>query len=580
MSPEEDFDYYGSDLPDRDIQPLWEVGPASADPVPDRAAPVEDRPAPATTGSWTYDTAPAEDAGGAGAIERGGAAGESAELVTALSRRNQNLVERQRLLIEQLERDIDDPDQLAALFQLDRLATRMRRNIDNLMVLAGTESARPLDKPAVLGDVLWAAVAEIEHYERVVIDPPPRASIVCYAANDLVRLIAELLDNATAFSDPEARVTVVTRIFEGGGGVQIDIVDQGMGMTEAELADANLRLTDPVMGDLAAARPLGLFMAGRLAARHGIAVTLHGGREVAGLRAGVTVPADLVIELKETVPLSAPVLDEPANEPAAKPPPERDDTRYDAWLGTLTGLAEDPEPAGDAGWAQDSGSLGYAEREPEAEAAPRWREPEPVEPEPAEVSLSDWWDAENPVAPEPSLPERVESTPIFEMISAWFRDEPGQPPEAARAAEATSGWDFAADVGFRAVQAASQSEPTSYTEAGLPRRRRGEQLMPGGIIAAAGTNVPKRLPEPGQSIPVRDADDVRGRLSSFQRGVNRARHAACEQPAQESPDEPAAWSFNAEENRTPREPSRGLRPGARRGRHRADPSTDPGGDTR
>ncbi|MCU1679382.1 MAG: histidine kinaselike ATPase containing nitrate/nitrite sensor domain [Amycolatopsis sp.] len=211
-----------------------------------------------------------------------------------LSRRSQSLVQRQLQLIERLERDEEDADQLATLFQLDHLATRMRRNNENLMVLSGSEPSRRSGQPVSTTDVLRAAVSEIEQYQRVVVQPPPVARIVGYAASDLMRLLAELLDNATAFSAPETHVTMATRLADDGS-LSVDILDKGIGMNEAEVAEANTRLTEAGSVDLATSRRMGLFVVGRLASRHRVGVSLFGGRDIVGVRATVTVPAELVM---------------------------------------------------------------------------------------------------------------------------------------------------------------------------------------------------------------------------------------------------------------------------------------------
>ncbi|MFD9705532.1 nitrate- and nitrite sensing domain-containing protein [Lentzea sp. NPDC059081] len=211
-----------------------------------------------------------------------------------LSRRSQGLVERQLKLMEELERHEENPEQLANLFKLDHLATRMRRNNENLMVLSGTDTARRFSQPVPLADVLRAAASEIEHYQRVVVKSTPSVEIVGYAASDLVRLVAELLDNATAFSAPATQVVIGSRL-DPHGAVLVEVADQGIGMGPAELTEANERLSTDTEDDVPVSRQMGLFVVGRLASRHGISVRLRGageGRE--GLRAHVLVPVELV----------------------------------------------------------------------------------------------------------------------------------------------------------------------------------------------------------------------------------------------------------------------------------------------
>ncbi|AIJ24962.1 nitrate- and nitrite sensing domain-containing protein [Amycolatopsis methanolica] len=494
-----------------------------------------------------------------------------------LSRRSQSLVQRQLQLIERLERDEEDADQLATLFQLDHLATRMRRNNENLMVLSGAEPGRRSGQPVTTSDVLRAAVSEIEQYQRVVVQTPPEARIVGFAASDLMRLVAELLDNATAFSAPETQVTVTTRAADHGGLV-IDIIDQGIGMNEAEVAEANARLTEAGTVDLATSRRMGLFVVGRLAGRHDIGVVLHGGKDIVGVRATVTVPADLVMDL----PAPAPVRPDPstalprrrtvngAGRPEAlanfgQAPTPGDGASSPSWTQNGHSGVLPPRPPSDL---EISGTALFtpipAEGEEPAAPAPAPIAEAPAEPEPEPAPgelpsgkalftansspLSEWWSsAANEPKPATPPPSRRETTPIFdETLSAWFRsDDP--PAAASKTAESTSdkaesasgdkaasGWDFAVDENWRAVQAASQVEPKTFTDAGLPKRRRGEQLLPGS--AAAETPAPN----PQREIPVRDPADVRGRLSSFQRGVNRARHAKRDQPEGAAAPESAA----------------------------------------
>ncbi|MFD5831072.1 sensor histidine kinase, partial [Lentzea sp. NPDC060358] len=183
--------------------------------------------------------------------------------------------------------------------ELDHLATRMRRNNENLMVLSGGEVARRFHKPIPLTDVLRAAAAEIEQYQRVVVHTAPNAEVVGYVASDLVRLLAELLDNSTAFSPPNSQVSISASI-EAGGIVQIDVVDQGIGIDQEALAVVNERLAAAGEGaDVQVFREMGLFVVGRLAARHQIVVRLdaHQGK---GTRAIVLVPAELAPRREES----------------------------------------------------------------------------------------------------------------------------------------------------------------------------------------------------------------------------------------------------------------------------------------
>ncbi|MFF5173797.1 nitrate- and nitrite sensing domain-containing protein [Micromonospora sp. NPDC000089] len=207
-----------------------------------------------------------------------------------LARRSQVLVERQLELLDDLEREEADPDQLENLFKLDHLAARMRRNDESLLVLAGTESTRRWNRPVGLGAVLLAASAEIEQYQRVRHESVADLFVVGHAVGELVHMLAELLENATAFSRPET-VVRVTAWAEGGGAV-VEILDQGLGMSPAALAEANGVLAAPPAADVGAVERMGLFVVSHLAARHGVRVRLAAAGD--GLAARVLLPATLL----------------------------------------------------------------------------------------------------------------------------------------------------------------------------------------------------------------------------------------------------------------------------------------------
>ena len=209
-----------------------------------------------------------------------------------LSRRTQSLVERQIHLIDDLEQGEQDSDRLGSLFRLDHLATRMRRNSENLLVLAGHEAARRWTQPVALVDVLRAAVSEIEHYERVVLNVQPGIAVRGQVVNDVVHLLAELVENATAFSSAQTQVNVSGHLLNSGG-VLLDITDQGVGMADDEMAQANWRLDNPPVVDVAVSRRMGLFVVARLASRHGIRVRLRPAAS-GGLTALIWLPDETV----------------------------------------------------------------------------------------------------------------------------------------------------------------------------------------------------------------------------------------------------------------------------------------------
>ncbi|MFB7078164.1 nitrate- and nitrite sensing domain-containing protein [Streptomyces sp. NPDC056308] len=210
-------------------------------------------------------------------------------IFTNLSRRNQSLIEGQLTLITDLENNEADPDQLDSLFKLDHLATRMRRNGENLLVLAGEEPGRRWNQPVPLVDVLRAAASEVESYERIELSGVPETEIHGQSVTDLVHLLAELLENATTFSSPQTRVRVTaTRLPDSR--VMIEIHDKGIGLTAEDFADINHRLANPPTVDAAVSQRMGLFVVGRLSDRHGIRVQLRPSGEQAGTTSLVMLP--------------------------------------------------------------------------------------------------------------------------------------------------------------------------------------------------------------------------------------------------------------------------------------------------
>lgn len=430
------------------------------------------------------------------AVEQANLRGNYSDLFTNLSRRSQGLVQRQLRLIEQLERDEEDPDQLAALFKLDHLATRMRRNNENLMVLSGGELGRGPTQAMPLSDLLRAAVSEIEQYQRVSVQPPPGVHILGYAAGDLVRLVAELLDNATAFSAPDTQVTIASHRTRSRA-VVVDIVDHGIGMGDDELRAANERLSESEGFEGRITRRMGLFVVSKLASQHGVRVRLHGGEDIPGLRVTVTLPVQLIVGDEDAViPL-----------PSAEPEPQgKQDASMNAITVTIPQLPS----------ASASGVNLFA-------------------PLPGSATVEDVADQ-----PEPEPDRAGETTPIFDdMLSAWFDaakpvdapSEDANPPEDASFA-GRSGWRFAADDGWKAADSLNQASPEAYTAAGLPKRQPKARLLPGSAGATAQPAARQAPAGPG-------AEKIRKRLSGFQRGVQKGRHQITEVGAGE-PEWPSA----------------------------------------
>ena len=195
-----------------------------------------------------------------------------AQMFAHVGRRTQNLVGRQLALIDNLERRETDSDRLGELYRLDHMSSRLRRNASSLVVLSGGAGANEHMAPLPLSDIVRLALGEIEDYTRVDVDVPEDVMVVPSLPADLILLLAELMENATAFSPPHTRVSVTAN--ELRGGARLAIVDQGLGMPPERLAEENARLTRRERLDLAPSEVLGLFVVGRLARRHSIEVSL------------------------------------------------------------------------------------------------------------------------------------------------------------------------------------------------------------------------------------------------------------------------------------------------------------------
>ncbi|MFC5058829.1 sensor histidine kinase [Saccharothrix xinjiangensis] len=366
-----------------------------------------------------------------------------------LSRRSQALVERQITVIDRLEQDEQDPDQLASLFELDHLATQMRRNSENLLVLSGTTVNRRVTRPVPISEVLGAAVSEVEKYARIQIAPAPELKIQGRVVNDLAHLIAELLDNATAFSKPTTKVTV-RAIETRRGEVSIRIHDRGVGMQEQDIAEANTKLAEPPEVDVSVAREMGLYVVGQLAKRHSIRVTLNNNDDIeGGVTAQVVLPVDLLHRGPE--PLTA----RPA--PAALPQRPANLELEESGVGVLAGVPK---------WTPDAPPGNYAPPSPPPGPAPQVVHTHEAEPngffEVEQTSAADLFTStvveaaplpgEPPidysyppaaVKPAPPVEEEDDAStqrlPIYEdVLSRWF--------QGAEAPEATVRGDLGGDV--------------------------------------------------------------------------------------------------------------------------------------
>ena len=424
------------------------------------------------------------------AVEEAQLRGTVSAMFVNLSRRSQTLVERQLSLIDGLEQGEQDPDRLSSLFRLDHLATRMRRNGENLLVLAGQEPARRWSQPVPLVDVVRASLSEVEQYERVRLQVQPGA-VGGWAVNDLVHLVAELLDNATSYSAPDTAVTVNGELFSDGTGL-LDIEDSGIGMPPADLMLANERLAQPPVVDVSVSRRMGLFVVGRLAARHGIRVQLRLSRN-GGVVAQVLLPASILVPAPAAQPAPvetppAPVEFPPAprefpQTPMEFPPAPMESSPYpQPWPATPDQPAPVEPPTAPQGWPAAAvpvelpphlagdlsvgpptspnhvtvGPASIPPRTPfEAGSEPGPAPHEPAWDDPAEAV---------PAASGPPTPARPsgsdgDALPIFEAIqSEWFRqhnhgppirETPARPAAAASSDAAagtpTVGWELAGD---------------------------------------------------------------------------------------------------------------------------------------
>ena len=407
-------------------------------------------------------------------------------MLVNLSRRNQSLIDRQLSLIDSLEQSEQDPGRLSSLFRLDYLVTRMRRNSENLLVLAGHEVTRRWSQPIPLVDVLRGASSEIEQYERVVLNVQPGIVVMGEAVNNVVHMIAEIVENATTFSPEDTPVRVSGQpLFSGG--VLLDITDDGVGISDQEMAHANWRLDNPPTVDVAVSHRMGLFVVGRLAARHGVRVRLrhaHAG----GLTALIWLP-ETVAALEDAPPLDRL-------------------HRFEA---------DDYGPAGSL--SAPSRASGSADSQSAAAAGL------------GSAALGDETvTSQGPVMMPPTAGDQ--RLPVFDSLeSDWFRRR-GSTMGAARGAQetapqATSTWTSPADEGWRAAQvAAAPPPPGEITQAGLPRRVPRANLVPGSVTGGTGQEADGMV----SATPVRTAEDVRSRMSGFQRGVREARSRSADEP--------------------------------------------------
>ncbi|MGN6176169.1 MAG: ATP-binding protein [Streptosporangiaceae bacterium] len=235
------------------------------------------------------------------------------QVFVSLARRNQSLLQRQLRLIDALEQKASDPAALADLFPLDHLTTRMRRHAEGLIILSSAAPGRSWSEPVPVIDVIRGAVAEIEDYKRVTVLTRAEDAVTGLAAADMIHLLAELIENATLSSPSGTRVEVRAERVANGFAIEID--DRGLGIEADQLHTINKRLARPPDFDLANADQLGLFVVGKLAARHGVRVALRPSA-YGGTTAVVLVPNSIVVRAADAEADTNPDLRPPIGRPS------------------------------------------------------------------------------------------------------------------------------------------------------------------------------------------------------------------------------------------------------------------------
>ncbi|ADD41218.1 sensor histidine kinase [Stackebrandtia nassauensis] len=418
-----------------------------------------------------------------------------AAMMIALSRRGQSLVQRQLHMLDEFSSVERDPDGIHRLRALNHLASRMRRNEENLLLLAGGDPGRRHNSATPVATVVNEAAAEIEDSARVVVEDAARASIVAGAVGDVVHLLAELLENAALFSPPNTKVRVATR--RNVREVVISVNDEGIGLEDAQVAEINARLAEPSGLTSSLAGTMGLLVVARLASRHGIDVQLHS-TAGKGTLAVVRLPESLIAagsggndrsdSGRSVFDFSTPSIAAPGAAPVGARPEPLQISNRPAQL-PVTGT-------GDHSALSDTGDI----------IVPRPRKPTQHIPA-APVSAA-------PVSATPITPAQMSAPP---MQAAWFRPATGSgdfPTLAPGSLKWQAGaGDVAYDQARQAIEAAPKPAPS--IDGALPRRSPGAGLLPGSV------DVPTPAPAPTSQADADgiDPDEIRTRLSGFAGGI-------------------------------------------------------------
>jgi HAMP domain-containing protein len=417
------------------------------------------------------------------------------DVFLSLARRTQNLVHKQLAVVDGMERRETDADEMEELYRIDHLATRMRRNAENLIVLAGSTPGRVWRRPVPMVDVVRGAIAEVEDYQRINLLPVQSGAVEGRVAGDVIHLLAELVENAASFSPPYAMVSVTGQRVAHGFVVEIE--DRGLGMSEGDLAVVNHKLAEPPDFNLADASRLGHYVVAKLAQRHGIRVHLRVS-PYGGVTAIVLVPREIMVETPDEDPpmASAPPAAEPTSggflDPGGRPA---------AGAATTSELSDIVPASGPTVHFDDSITPPASQI-----VMVRQRDHGPASAPPS-----------YPMVPPPSSPP-ASSPPVgFDTIAG-----PATATGPAMVEPAPNGpVHRASDQAGPAIEA----EDAVRTPAGLPWRVRQASL-------------PKQLwtdESAGDELPARDPEQTRQAMRSFQLGTQRGRSDSGDPSTTESP---------------------------------------------
>ncbi|MDQ4104438.1 MAG: nitrate- and nitrite sensing domain-containing protein [Actinomycetota bacterium] len=451
------------------------------------------------------------------------------DIFRKLSERSHGLVEQQLRLIDELRGKVNDPELGTYLLQLDRLAARMRRHSENLLVIAGGTVGDEVEGPVAVVEVFRRALSEVEQYQRVTVGPSPAATVAGPVVKDLVHLIAELLDNAIDAAPQGTTVTLGSALAENNG-LLVEITDSGPGLPPDELQAINARLGSAPPVDAPVSGQMGVFVVSSLAVQHGLTVRLRPRPGASGIAATVLLPPSLVtVDLRVpgdghvagTSPRSADDTARRGSGPDRPPADAPAVSAVNGWSGTDAQLPLQVSVVDEAATADlfSPSSIGVVTS---PGSRPRTAHEEWLElfgqhkPQAQNEPLFDPLGtmAGAPVGGRHGQQEVREE--IFEMVSAWFRERQAA-SESSPPATTEPDWQSPFDEGWQAAQALHGPLDHELTQAGLPKRQPLAHLVSGTDSPAPPTSAP--------TAPVRTPDAVRARLSRYQRGLRVGRHA-------------------------------------------------------